>query len=210
MKIIGVIAMIVDHIGAYLFPEIVILRIFGRLAFPLFAFSLVEGFCYSKHLGKYGLRLILTGIAAQPAFSYLQNNSIFFSWAKLNVCFTLALGLLFLYFYYRWKWYCLALLPMFCFVEYGLYAASLFMIFNYYLSPAKLYNPTENTIKSAVGMAAAAQFFYPGGIQIFSLLALTVILCRKIALRIFPRWQNFYYVFFPAHLIIFMLLVNWK
>lgn len=203
IKIIALISMVIDHIGAYLFPEILIFRVIGRLAFPLFAFSLAEGFIYSKDLGKYGLRLALAGIAAQPAFNYLSSSG------KLNICFTLALGLLFLYCHYRWKWYCLALVPAFYFVEYGLYAAALFLIFYLYISPVTIYTSAKNILKATAGMAAASLFFYPGSIQIFSLLALPLILYQNISLHQFTKFKSFYYAFYPAHLIVFMLFVNW-
>ena len=40
LKMIAIVAMLIDHIGAVLFPQIEILRIIGRIAFPIFAFTL--------------------------------------------------------------------------------------------------------------------------------------------------------------------------
>ena len=45
LKIIACITMLIDHMGVLLFPKITILRIIGRIAFPIFAFLLAEG-CY--------------------------------------------------------------------------------------------------------------------------------------------------------------------
>ncbi|MDP2670231.1 MAG: TraX family protein [bacterium] len=38
IKVIALISMILDHIGYFLFPEQIIRRVVGRLAFPLFLF----------------------------------------------------------------------------------------------------------------------------------------------------------------------------
>ena len=42
LKIIAVVAMVIDHIGSYLFPNAVMLRIIGRISFPIFAFMPVK------------------------------------------------------------------------------------------------------------------------------------------------------------------------
>ena len=48
LKIIAAIAMTVDHIGVVIFPNFAILRIIGRIAFPIFAFMIAEGCRYTK------------------------------------------------------------------------------------------------------------------------------------------------------------------
>ena len=60
IKILDCIFMLIDHIGFFLFPEIDILRIIGRLAMPLFAFFIAEGAYYTKNKLKYlGLMSII-------------------------------------------------------------------------------------------------------------------------------------------------------
>ena len=60
IKILACIFMLIDHIGFFLFPEIEILRIIGRLAMPLFAFFIAEGAYYTKNKLKYlGLMSII-------------------------------------------------------------------------------------------------------------------------------------------------------
>ena len=44
LKWIAIIAMVIDHIGAVLYPGELPLRVIGRLSFPIFCFVLTEGF----------------------------------------------------------------------------------------------------------------------------------------------------------------------
>lgn len=45
IKLIACISMLIDHAGVILFPEYPFLRWIGRLAMPLFAFTVAEGLC---------------------------------------------------------------------------------------------------------------------------------------------------------------------
>ena len=43
LKLLACITMFFDHLGAFLFPGVLWLRLVGRIAMPLFAFTLAEG-----------------------------------------------------------------------------------------------------------------------------------------------------------------------
>ena len=68
LKILAIVFMTFDHIGVFMHQSGIagdfatILRIFGRLAFPLFIFLLVEGVRHTKCIWKYFLRLGILGI----------------------------------------------------------------------------------------------------------------------------------------------------
>ena len=41
LKLVAITTMLIDHIGVIIFPNILWLRLIGRLAFPLFAFLIL-------------------------------------------------------------------------------------------------------------------------------------------------------------------------
>ena len=53
LKLIAIVSMLLDHVGKIFFPKILILQIIGRLAFPIFAFFIAEGFYYTRNKLKY-------------------------------------------------------------------------------------------------------------------------------------------------------------
>ena len=88
LKLIAIITMTIDHIGAIIYNDIDIFRIIGRISFPLFAFLLVEGFKNSSNRLKYFLRLIIFAFITQPIYDYAFKSN------TLNILFTFSLGFL--------------------------------------------------------------------------------------------------------------------
>lgn len=63
LKIIACILMVIDHIGVILLPEVEILRVIGRLSYPIFAYFIAEGCRYTRNKTKrfllvFGLAMI--------------------------------------------------------------------------------------------------------------------------------------------------------
>ena len=91
LKLIACISMLIDHIGATLYPSIT-LRAFGRLAFPIYCFLLAEGLRHTKHKNNYLLRMGITLLLSELPFDMLFFGGI--TWAHQSVMFTLGLGCL--------------------------------------------------------------------------------------------------------------------
>ena len=98
LKIIAVITMIIDHAGAFLFPQAKILRIIGRISFPIFAFLICEGYEHTKDVKKYMLRLLLFAVISEPFFDLAMSGTIFSLNNGQNVIFTLLIGVVTIYF----------------------------------------------------------------------------------------------------------------
>lgn len=93
LKMIAVLSMAIDHTGAVLFPSNMFLRIIGRLAFPIYAFVLVEGFFHTRDVEKYAKRLGLFALISEIPFDLAFYNVPFY-WGHQNIYFTLFLGIL--------------------------------------------------------------------------------------------------------------------
>ena len=91
LKIIGVVAMTIDHVGFFLFPKEMFLRMIGRIAYPIFAYFIAEGCTYTKHQKKYFGSVLLVGILCS-AVSYLTERSLYQS---IMITFACSIGLIF-------------------------------------------------------------------------------------------------------------------
>ena len=115
-KIIACVSMLIDHIGAALIEGGVmhtaatyaqvtavlpwpwhridtVLRLIGRLAFPIYCFFLVEGFFHTRDVKKYALRLGAFALISEVPFDRALLLSFYYP-AYQNVYFTLLLGLI--------------------------------------------------------------------------------------------------------------------
>lgn len=122
LKIIAIVSMLIDHIGAIILERMLILkgmpeavdsrlfnafieanaslyytdivfRMIGRIALPIFCFLLVEGFLYTHNLKKYLTRLFIFALISEIPFN-LAFFGRFFEWGYQNIFFTLFLGIL--------------------------------------------------------------------------------------------------------------------
>ena len=202
LKIIAIITMFLDHyyriIGG---PEW--LSILGRLAFPIFAFSISEGYSHTKNVNKYLMRLLNFAIIIQlPNFLGFQEY-------PLNIFFTLALGL-----------FCLEILDnnkinivvryivvlYLCFLaektglDYGAYGVILIRLFNK-LKNNKLYIFIAflalNLVILKIGNLSEMQIY-----SIFSLIPIFLYNGKK-----GYGMKYFFYLFYPLHFI-FLYFLN--
>lgn len=200
-KILAFAFMIIDHIGLFFFPEMTEFRIIGRLAFPFFAFGIAFGYTKTKNVIKYGERLLLLALISQPIFSLLLNNG------KLNICFTLFLGLLAISIYDKVKkpWLKilgLIILSLFTFwlkVDYGVYGV--LMILFFYIFRNNIYLIIAQSLLTFVFVLITPTSF----LQIFAIPAFFIIYYFK--QYDFKINKVIAYLFYPVHLLIIYLIL---
>lgn len=95
LKTIAIICMLIDHTAAVLLYQSAshdILRLIGRIAFPIFCFLITQGFIYTKNVWKYMARLAVFALISEVPFDLAFYKKPF-AMEHQNVFFTLALGL---------------------------------------------------------------------------------------------------------------------
>lgn len=90
LKIVALLFMIVDHVGVAFFPHTMELRVFGRIAMPLYAWCLVVGSEYTRNAFQYALRLFVLGVVSQPFYVMALSNP----WTDLNILFLFGIAVL--------------------------------------------------------------------------------------------------------------------
>ena len=195
LAIIAMTTMLIDHIGLLFFPDDSLFRIVGRIAFPLYCWFLVQGYRYTRHLGRYMRRLFALACLSQIPFMLATGHD------DLNVIFTLLLSLAALHVADRmqpeWK-KMLLLTGILCLVvwvpmDYGPYGLLLVFVYRY-LSGWKLL--VGHLLVNALFWSLNGHGF---AIQLYSMLgSLLIVLPLSVRLRPGLRW--IYISFYPAHL----------
>jgi len=93
IKLLALITMVIDHVGVFLFPDIQLLRMIGRISFPLFAWLIANGAMHTKNINNYLKRLLMFAIISQIPF-ILAMRLVEPNFWELNILFTLAIGLM--------------------------------------------------------------------------------------------------------------------
>ena len=228
LKIIALACMVIDHVGQVFFPQIVEMRLIGRMAFPLYAWCLVVGAEYTRSPARYALRLLAVGALSQPLYAL----AFHLPWQDLNIFFGLLMGLLgiialreqrwgsqfwgpvlavltgcALKIDYDWRGILLILLMYGCRKSRGGLAALMtaFCLF---------WSQTSTPFSTLLGVPVTGRWaLFPYGNQLFfafcrlqfwAILALPLMLIpMKSRLRL-PKWA--YYAAYPAHLLLIVLL----
>ena len=93
LHIIAMALMLLDHLWATIIPGNQWMTYMGRLAFPIFAFLISEGFVHTSNFKNYALRLLFFGLISEVPFDLMYASTVFYPFHQ-NVMFTLLLGLL--------------------------------------------------------------------------------------------------------------------
>ena len=93
LKCIAMALMLCDHAWSTVVPGMNWLTAIGRMAFPIFAFQLVEGFFRTHDRKKYLKRMFLFALISEIPFNLITEGGIFNPFHQ-NVLFSFCLSLL--------------------------------------------------------------------------------------------------------------------
>lgn len=214
LKIIAAIAMAIDHTGSYLFPQLTVLRIIGRLAYPIFAFMIAEGFTHTQNRKKYLLRMVIMSVFLQLVYAAVMGAA----YQCIFVTFSLSIALCMLADNaikrnnaLQWAFFALAVVGV-CFittalpdvltgtgfsVDYGFFGVMLPVVV--FMAKTKV----SKLIMLTVMLCLLSAVY--GYIQCFALAAVPLIVLYN-GKRGKLRMKNFFYIFYPAHLVIIYLV----
>lgn len=214
LKMIGIVTMFIDHTGYILFPNDLWFRIVGRLAFPIFAFLIAEGFRHTRDVYKYLLRLSIFAVVIQLPFilAGLIPALDFGVSVPYNIFFTLALGLLVLIMLEKNR-KLLVLLPLvIAFIyyfnpDYGFYGLATILVM-YYLKDEWLvvgwialnfflYLFSTNGVTLFTGSIESLRY---SSVQVWSIMSIFIIMLYNHKKG--PKMKYFFYLFYPIHLIV--------
>ncbi len=100
LKLLAAFFMLLDHIGHYLQPAIpdtlyFLLRAVGRLAFPIFAYSVARGYSMTRNPSRYFMRLLLFATLSELVIRYgYRLADLHMAWTNVLVTFALSLAVI--------------------------------------------------------------------------------------------------------------------
>ncbi len=214
LKIIAMLSMLVDHIGVELFPALGFLRIFGRLALPLFAYMIAEGCFYTKNRTLYLLQISALAIACQAVF-FIVTQSLYQS-----ILITFSLSIIAVYSIDALIKHKNTLSVLLSVIGLG------FALFVSFVAPILLKDEGFDIDYGYLGMLLPVAIYFAKGkyaklfactvmliflflqigeVQIFALFALPLLALYN-GQRGTPKLKYVFYIFYPAHLVFIYLI----
>lgn len=222
--------MLCDHLWGTIVPGNDWLTCIGRIAFPIYAFMLVEGYFHTKNLKKYMGRMLLFAILSEIPFNLAMGSSLFYP-VHQNVLWSFLISLLLIHWNEKAKqtaklWlrllvggvsvllgYVLGLLMMVDFYHGGILMVLVFYFFRqkkWWSYLAQLICLWYINTELLGGYTYELQFFGKTWYflrQGFALLALIPIWLYRGKQGYHSKWlQIVYYLFYPLHLLILGLI----
>ena len=219
LKLIAMLSMLCDHAGVVLFPQYRILRVIGRLAFPIYAYCLAAGCIYTHDRLRYLRRLVMLALISQPLHEARFNPRPFEltldffmkGWRDPSILVSLVLGALVIWsIRERELLFTIALTILIAMIQtkldYKFRGILLMVLFYLFIHVRWLSLPCMAAYMVWWGLQGKGYMLFDVrfSIQMFALLALPLIYCRTNSGIRLPKWL--FYAFYPAHLMLLLLL----
>lgn len=210
LKIIAVLSMVIDHCAYYLLEHGTVLyeamRCVGRIAFPVFAFLIAEGFSHTRNKRSYFVQLLGFAFFSEIPWFLLNGAD-----GTHNVMFTLALGVVALTLLDRCCEHKVLSFMAVCLVAVLAYYMGtdydwrgILMIAIFYITQPQAGNLQDRMIQILFILPLMIHYGTIGAI-----FASVVILSynRNRGFITGKAWKYAFYAFYPVHLILICLLV---
>ncbi len=212
LHIIAMISMLIDHVGAVVYPNIEWMRIAGRLAFPIYCFMLAEGFRHTSSAPKYLQRLLIFGLISEIPFDMAFYHVPY--WNHQNVYWTLSISLITLMLIrkleqpgpkYKFLQFAVVmagfLAATFTFSDY--YGFGVMLVVSFYNFPGR--NMKEKVTQLLLMILINAVLL--GGSQVFAIASIVFIWLYNGERGITAKpFKYFCYAFYPLHLLVLGLI----
>ncbi len=216
LKIMAILFMVIDHIAFVLLSNTdklyLMMRLIGRLSFPIFAFLIAEGFFYTKNVKKYITRLSIFALLSEIPYDLVFNQT-WFEIRSQNVFLTLLLGLIAIRIFdkYRNQDIYLSYISLILFVflsmllrtDYNFAAILMIFIFYYFRGhflKISINIILINTLLVILSLNTGNSFEFIQIIQLFAVLSLFFIYFYNHKKGY--QMKYLFYIFYPVHLLI--------
>ena len=220
LKYLALLAMTADHIAVICRP-VPGFRTFGDLAFPLFAFLLVEGFFHTRDRRCYGRRLLLAAAVSEIPYD-LAFSGRWMDAQHQNVCLTFFLALVAMELLERYGngiWEKLVLTAVFCTLteaagaDGGAWGMGLVLAFYFCVIgnsgtnvPRHIlfHEKTAGVFMKMIAAVLIGAFAWQEPLWVLALTAVCLLLYDGYRGR--SRFRSFFYIYYPAHLLVLYFL----
>jgi len=200
LKLIAAATMLIDHIGYLYFPNSVLFRIIGRIAFPIFAYQISVGFKFTSNPKRYLKRLFIFALVSQIPFSLMTEDPY-----ELNVIATFFFAAVALFFIQK-RWYFLVVIPLAISylvpMDYGIYGVLSVLIFYLFF---------DMPLLQLIGFCILTWFevhLIGWSVQFYSIISVVLILLIRMLPVEFELKLNkyFFYWFYPVHMLLLVMI----
>ena len=227
LKILAAIFMVIDHVGLMFFPDYIILRKIGRLAFPIFAFMIAEGCKYTKNKPKYFAMIFLMGVIFQVVYYVVEKST----YMCIFITFSTSILMIYALQYFKKQLFikknylqkviaflifALSIVAVYVlnkkvFIDYGFWGCMLPVFASMFHADEKDENQKllqkidcvpVSVLTLTIGVVLSSIALNKiNGIQFYSLFAIILLLLYS-GKRGKHKMKYFFYIFYPAHLVL--------
>ena len=231
IKIAAMVAMFIDHAGKMLFPQYRVMRIIGRLAFPIYAYCLSVGVVHTRDFVRYVERMLFLALISQPLYAVAMGHSnqtmylysftekplqaavqfYTYSWNKPSILLALIVGLVAIWSIRERRLVLTLAIAVLTWLiqdklDYGWKGVVLMVLFYLFCDKPLLSFPLVVAFMFWWGTLSSGYrlFSVRFGTQMFALMALPFIYIPMHTGIKLNKWV--FYLFYPAHLVVILLL----